>query len=646
MASYFKDNADLRWYIDHGIDWAPLVELTEYGFRAPEGFANVDEAKEYYIDVLDMVGEFVANEIGPHTAEIDHQGVVFEDGEARLGPRLQKVFDHIRELELHGMCLPRELDGMNCPLILYFACSELIARGDVSAMTHFGFHSGMAMSMLNYSILEGSTTFDRDKAEITSTRFEKAISEIASGESWGCMDITEPSAGSDMAALRAKGEQDEDGNWYVTGEKIFVTSGHGKYHFVIARTEKIQKQDDPFGGLGGLSLLLVPTYEDGPDGRKRFATLDRVEEKIGHHGSVTATLLFDRSPAQLIGKRGEGFKHMLTLMNGARVGVGFESIGLCEASIRLAKEYAAERPSMGKTIDRHELIADYIDEMESDVEGLRALAFEGAWAEEMRQKLLIQLQLLPPEDGDEVKQIERRMARLKWRARRVTPLLKYLAAEKAVEMARRCIQIHGGNGYTTEYGAEKLLRDALVMPIYEGTSQIQSLMAMKDSLMGIMKNPQRFVRQAAQANWRAVTAKDPLERRVAGIQKLALSARQHLMAKTAKDKIRWLQDKPVGTWPDAFREDWDPKRDFAWAMLHAERLTRLLADETICELLLKQALDHPERRVVLARYLERAEPRCRALVDEINSTGKRVLRQLGALEKRDGRDEREESEVA
>ncbi|HZO16683.1 MAG TPA: acyl-CoA dehydrogenase family protein, partial [Polyangiaceae bacterium] len=232
-------------------------------------------------------------------------------------------------------------------------------------------------------------------------------------------------------------------------------------------------------------------------------------------------------------------------------------------------------------------------------------------------------------DELEKKRLEREQKHHRSRARRATPLLKYLAAEKAVEMARRCLQIHGGNGYMKEYGAEKLVRDATVMPIYEGTSQIQALMAMKDTLGGIMKNPQRFVRRMAQARWRALSAKDPLERRVARIQVLAMSAQNHLMTKTAANKLSSLQGKPITEWPRAFFKNWDPKRDFSWALLHAERLTRLLADELICELLLEQAEQHPDRREVLERYIDRAEPRVRFLHDEITTTGERLLRQLG-----------------
>src|SRR5262249_32557123 len=160
--------------------------------------------------------------------------------------------------------------------------------------------------------------------------------EIASGAAWGCMDITEPDAGSDMAALRTVAEQAPDGSWTVSGRKIFITSGHGKYHVVVAKTGD--------GGLGELSIFLVKAYDDLPDGtRVRPVAVERIEEKLGHHGSVTAALTFDRAPAQLLGKRGEGFKYMLTLMNNARLAIGFESLGLCEAAHRMAAAYAEER---------------------------------------------------------------------------------------------------------------------------------------------------------------------------------------------------------------------------------------------------------------------------------------------------------------
>lgn len=629
MGNFFKDNDDLRYYFDKGIDWASLADITEHGFHAEGGHANTAEAVDFYRSVAELAGSFVAEEIAPHAAQVDAEAVRFEAGEAVLPQRLASIFERIRALDLHGMCLPRELGGQNCPLLLHFVNAELFARGDVSVMAHHSFHGGMALAMLVYSIQEGSSTFDTEHQRIASTRFQKEIDEIARGAAFGCMDITEPNAGSDMAALRAVGEQDAAGNWFVTGDKIFITSGHGKYHFVIARTEEAKDPTDPFAGLSGLSMFLVPAYEDLPDGgRRRIVTIDRLEEKMGHHGSVTASLHFERAPAMLIGKRGEGFRYMLTLMNNARLSVGFECIGLAEAALRAARAYAEERRSMGKAIARHELIADYLEEMETDIIGLRALGMYGAFHEEMAQKTAMFARYRTVEGSLEAKRWEHRCNGHKARSRRVTPLLKYLAAEKSVEIARRAVQIHGGAGFMREYGMEKLVRDAMVMPIYEGTSQIQALMAMKDCLASIISRPQEFAKRMAQARGRASFARDPLERKLARVELLSLTAQQHLTVKTATTKLRSLRDVKIAEWPRTLTKNWDPKRDFALAMLHAERLTRILADEAIGQRLVAQARKHPERRPLAERYLDRAEPRCRFLHDEITTTGARLLEGL------------------
>jgi hypothetical protein len=318
---------------------------------------------------------------------------------------------------------------------------------------------------------------------------------------------------------------------------------------------------------------------------------------------------------------------MLTLMNNARLGVGFECLGLSESAYRSAKEYASERASMGKTIDRHEMIAEYLETMQTEIQGIRAMAVTAGFHEEMAQKLALTIRY---GDLDEVerKRMERLMKSHQRKSRRITPLLKYFGAEKAVEHARTALQIHGGNGYTREYLPEKLLRDALVMPIYEGTSQIQALMAMKDTLGGIIANPQAFVRRMAQARWRSLSSRNPLERRVAQLQALSFSAQQHLVLKTAGDKVKGLRAKPIGEWSDELMKNWDPKRDFAYAMLHAERLIQLLGETTIAELLLRQAQKHPERVEILERHLERAEPKARYLHDQITTTGQRLLEKL------------------
>jgi alkylation response protein AidB-like acyl-CoA dehydrogenase len=328
------------------------------------------------------------------------------------------------------------------------------------------------------------------------------------------------------------------GQWRVSGEKIFITSGHGKYHFVIARTEE-PRGDDAFAGLQGLSMFLVKAFDDLPDGtRVRHVEVSRLEEKLGHHGSVTAALLFDNAPAQLIGRRGEGFKYMLVLMNNARVGVAFESIGLGECALPHGAGVRRGAPLDGQG---HRAARDDRRPARRDGDrppraagprgdlGLpRGDGAEDGAARALRRR-----------DAPEARSGRRRPASAPALSRRYTPLLKYLAAEKAVEIARRNVQIHGGVGYTREYGAEKLLRDALVLPIYEGTSQIQSLMAMKDTLMG-SSSARRPSSGSGPGAWRAVSATDPLDRGSRRSKVLSLSVQQHLLTRTAEDKLKTL----------------------------------------------------------------------------------------------------------
>jgi alkylation response protein AidB-like acyl-CoA dehydrogenase len=622
MASFLDDNADLGYYLRAGVDWGALAALAERGFRQDDGFKNAEEAIAFYREVAATVGTFAAEDVAPYAAEIDRAGLRFADGEVQFPPRLTAVFDKIRGLGLHGMSLPRELGGMNAPVLLSYICGEMLGRADASVMVHNGFHGAIALAMLALSMLEGTTEIDPASGRILKTRWREEIAEIAAGRAWGSMDITEPDAGSDMAALRAAATRDERGHWSITGQKIFITSGHGKYHFVIART------GEAGSGLDGLSMFLVRAFEDGPDGqRTRVVVVERLEDKLGQHASATAALRFDRTPAELVGQPGGGFRQMLELINHARIGVGFESIGLCEAALRMARDYAAVRRSMDRPLDRHELIADYLDEMEIDVVGLRALAMHAAFEDEMSRNKELYGKFLPGADAAE---LSREAEAHRAAARRATPLLKYLGAEKAVELSRRCLQIHGGIGYMRELGAEKLVRDALVMPIYEGTSQIQALMATKDTLGVIMRAPQELIKRRAQARWRALSARDPLDRRVARLQQLSLSAQQHIVTRTFTDKVRTTKDQgaPLASWPDAVLKQWNPRRDFSYALLHAERLTRLRADEEIALILARQAQRDRERRPLLERFLERALPRAQFLHEEITRTGAGLLSRL------------------
>ena len=623
MANFYLDNDDLQFYINQFIPWDEIVKLVERDPSAEDAPKNGEEALEFYRDVLGLVGEFVAEEVAPVGRIIDAEGMHLDaDGEVRGGEAQEALLQKLKELGLFGLTLPREWGGSNAPVLLYFIINEMFARADVSTMTHFAFYAGTANAMLYFSLKEGSLEVG-ENGEILGSPWKEQIEDVIEGNSWGSMDLTEPDAGSDLAALRGKAEKDENGVWRITANKIFITSGHGQHHLVLAKTDD---RDD----LDAISLFWVPTRIERDGETIRNAYVDRVEEKIGHHGSATCSVQFENSEGRLIGKEGEGFKMMLLLMNNARIGVGFESIGSCEAAYRLAKAYAEERKSMGKTIDRHEMIADYLDEMDVTIRGLRAMAVEAAIHEETANQVDFRRAMPNFDQSPDKEALLKKQKRSKRRARQITPLLKYMAAEAAVDMCRMGMQIHGGYGYMQEYDAERLLRDALVLPVYEGTSQIQALMAFKDTMLGAIRNPQKFVRRLAAAKFNAVRERDPLKRRVYALKSLSLSAQQHILLRIAKDKWSSTPESSIPEFIDAFLKDWDPKRDFSFGLLHAENLTQILGDVAIAEILMRQSVKFPERRELVEAWLDRAEPRARFNLEKIYGNSERVLRKLAA----------------
>jgi len=618
--NYYNDNEDLRWYIEKAFDWSEIVALYERGYTDKEGFRDQEEALEFYRDILDTVGKFFGSEVAPKAMDNDKAGPYMEDGEVKVPEELEEIFDNFAEMGLYALNIPRELGGFNAPMVLYFAISEMLSRADISLVGHYGFHGGIAMSLLFYSLTEGS--YEHNKGVLLKTRFDDAIAEIAAGENFGCMVLTEADAGSDLAAMRAKAVEQEDGTWRLSGQKIFITAGHGQHQLVIAKTENTGN------GLKDISLFLVPRQIENDEGELvDNVVVERLEEKLGIHASVTCTLAYDDSVCELIGERGQGFKLMLMLMNNARLGVSFEGIGLIESAYRMAKEYAAERKSMGKTIDKHEMIADYLEDMDVTLKGLRALAFDAVRATELSSRFEVQLGWDPPADEGERKAMERRMKKYQKRARDLTPLLKYLCSEKAVEFSQLSMQIHGGVGYTKEFEIEKLVRDAMVLPIYEGTSQIQSLMALKDALGGLMKDPGGFLKKLAAARVASLSTRDPLDRQIAKLESMKYGAMQHIVTKITRGKLHQVSQRKFTQWASAIK-DWDPKRDFAFGMLHAERLCHLMAEVEICKVLVKQARRFPERMELAETYLERTTPEITYLYDEIMTTGDRLLKKL------------------
>jgi alkylation response protein AidB-like acyl-CoA dehydrogenase len=632
-ANYFLDNKDLRFQFEHGIDWKEIVELTEAGYTLPDGHATLEDAMEFYTMVMESVGEFAGDFIGPRLLKIDTQGNHLVDGKVVSGEALMEVYEGLRERELFGMPIPRELGGSNCPMSVFFATGEVLGRADVSVMTHFSFHGGIGLAMLMYAAHEGSLKVEN--GQVVETRWENAIREIAAGQSWGAMVLTEPGAGSDLGRIRAKAEK-RDGKWYLTGEKIFITSGHGQWHIVLAKTDidDPKAKKDP---LKQLSLFMVPQFLERDGETVRNFEVTKVEEKVGHHGSATCSLQYENSECELIGKEGEGFKLMLTLMNNARVGVGFESIGICEAAMRQARAYAAERVTMGQTIDRHPIVAEMLMDMELDVAGLRALAFAASNYVELSSKLDMKLLVDPPTDPDERKAMKRKAKKYGMRGRILTPLLKYAAAEGAVRIARQNMQVIGGPGYISEVGADKLLRDALVLPVYEGTSQIQALMCLKDNMTQALSKPGPFAREAARLTFLAATTHDEAEKLFYKAEASLYQALLTILARIASGKLRrTVADKGIAEIGQfAKMSNWDPKIDFTQGLVHAERFTRAKADVETARILLDQAKQFPERRLLAERFMRRMAPRVGREVDAILANDNTVLEWIADLDKQE-----------
>lgn len=634
-SNFFLDNDDLRFQMGQ-VDWDTLVDLQEQMFLDEDRLQSGADGRAFYEEILGAVGEFIAKDVAPFEHELDEGHPTCTDGEVEDGPRMKKVMAGLAALGAMGVTVPRRLGGMNCPIMISNVIYEMATRADAGVTGHYGFYGGIAGSLLVFSSEEGSVTYENGRP--VKSRFDDVIRAIGEGREWGAMVLTEPGAGSDLARMTSKAVQQHNGSWRLSGQKIYITAGHGDHHVVIARTE----DEATHPGLKGLSLFYVPRFvdaagkgvsRDAPGARKNFV-IGGIEHKMGQRSAVAATIHYEESHAEILGSRGEGFRLMLVLMNNARIAVAFEALGTCEAAYRTARTYAEERVTMGKPIARHEMIADYLDEMDISIRGLRAITFEAAYHEEVATRLRLLLKIKPPANADERKRLEKLQKKSARRSRSLTPLIKYWGGEEAVRQARMAMQIQGGLGYIVETGTEKLLRDALVLPVYEGTSQIQSLMALKDNLGAAIKNPSRFARQLAEARLESMRADDTIEKGAARMRFTALSAMQTIISRIAADKFGKVSKGPLSSWVTSFSKEWDPAEDFSFGMLHAERLTKLLTWSLTAEVLVAQAKKvegtafADERRDIAIRFIERFEPRMVGVVAEIDATSGSLLDRL------------------
>lgn len=458
MANYFLDNEDIQFLFRH-IDLKELARLQEtHALNGSADYVPLDEddAVDNYWRVLEIVGQIAADIIAPHAEQIDREGnTLNEDGTVTLHPLVRENLRRMAQADLMGFTLPRKYGGLNCPNLVYTMATEIVSRADASFMNLFGLQG----------IAETINAFASDDIK------DEVLPRFARGEVTGAMVLTEPDAGSDLQAVRLRAYQDETGQWRLSGVKRFITNGCGEILLVLARSEP-DIQDGR-----GLSLFITE--------RSEKVRVRHLEEKLGIHGSPTCELVFDDTPARLIGERQRGLiTYVMALMNGARVGIAAQSLGIAEAAFRLARVYAHTRQQFGGPIERLPAVAEMVTEMKIAIEAARALTYETSRICDIENNNLRILETVPDiskEEQKERKQLARTLKRVNGM---LTPMSKYYASEMCVQVANDAIQVLGGSGYMKDYAAERYLRDARITTIYEGTSQLQIVAAVRGVASG------------------------------------------------------------------------------------------------------------------------------------------------------------------
>ena len=435
--NFYTDNENLSFYLHHP-EMEQVVAVKEKNYAEagvhPEAPANAEEAVEQYDMVMRLLGDIAGDVIAPNAEEVDHVGPSLVDGHVEYAPGTRRNLDALIQSGLYGMALERKYNGLNFPRVVEVMAAEMIARADVGFATIWGLQD----------CAETIQHFANEELK------DKYLPRIYQGATCS-MDLTEPDAGSDLQSVRLKATWDEASNcWRLNGVKRFITNGDADLHLVLARSEEGTNDGR------GLSYFVFDKADGG-------MTVRRIENKMGIKGSPTAELQFTNAPAQIVGERRLGLiKYVMSLMNGARLGVGAQSIGLCEAACREAEAYAASREQFGHAINQFVAVQDLLDQMRARTDGARSLMYETARYVDLSSS----------------SKAASRVADI------LTPLVKLNASEFANRCAYDCIQVHGGSGFMKEYACERLYRDARILSIYEGTSQLQVVAAMKGIASG------------------------------------------------------------------------------------------------------------------------------------------------------------------
>jgi 3-(methylthio)propanoyl-CoA dehydrogenase len=449
MDNFYIDNPSLKFHLHHH-KMEKIVKLKENNFAEKDkfdyAFQDFEDAIDSYDKVLEIVGEICGETIAPNAESVDHEGPQLINNEVVYARGTQENHDTLTKAGLIGMSLPREYGGLNFPMVPYVIAAELVSRADAGFANIWG-------------LQDCAETLH----EFANDEIKKEFLPRFNAGATAAMDLTEPDAGSDLQAVQLKATYDEQKQtWFLNGVKRFITNGDADVSLVLARSEA--------GTMDGRGLSLF-VYD-----RKHGAvTIRRIENKLGIKGSPTCELVFKDAPAQLVGERKLGLiKYVMSLMNSARLGVGAQSVGIAEAAYREALKYAYEREQFGKPIIQYPAVYEMLSVMRAKIDASRSLLYETArYVDVYKAYGFIQEERkLEPEERNDAKNHNRV-------ADALTPLLKLFASEYCNEIASDALQIHGGTGYMKDFPVERLYRDARITNIYEGTSQLQVVAAIR-----------------------------------------------------------------------------------------------------------------------------------------------------------------------
>ncbi len=463
MGNFYSDNDDIQFLFRH-IDIGKLAEVCEDDFRFANEFdyapANMDEAMQNYQLVLESLGELAADFIAPRAEDVDRQGnILNEDGSVIRPKGIEESLEKLAQAEVMGFTLPHRFGGLNFPNLTYSMAIEIVSRADAALMNIFGLQG----------IAETINAFASEEIK------QQYLPAFAAGKVTGAMALTEPDAGSDLQAVKLRAFTDDNNNWFLHGVKRFITNGCGEILLVLARSEP------EISDGRGLSLYLV---ERGP-----WIKIRRLEEKLGIHGSPTCEIFFDNAPAKLIGERQRGLiTYVMSLMNGARIGIAAQSVGIAEAAYRVARDYAASRRQFRVAIEKLAAVRDMLLDMKVAIEAARALLYETSRIVDMEVGFAKQLATNPPQDKEQARQLKTGSRKYKRIAGMLTPMSKYYCSEMCNRVAYDSIQVLGGSGYMQDYACERHARDARITTIYEGTSQLQIVAAVRGVCSGTAEN--------------------------------------------------------------------------------------------------------------------------------------------------------------